>query len=317
LHQALIVPGAVQAQVDPTVFLMGRPTMSGSINWLRAQTIEGKQTDVSELARQWREAHAHVMDLTESEPMIADGIAVTPLPDGLVPLAEAVLEHSVTKQSFGTAPVSVGVVELGKLVVFQRNVNLTYAGLLQQQLGANPSPEDVFHFVLPTDGRYDPASNAGQVGMAPNAVSYAMVSPSNDLRVLQAAAIDPNQIVGWNVNGRVQHVVAVAVGYGSNYLSAMRVDSRLILKNGTHRAYALLASGQTHAPMLVEDIPTGEEREHLPPDVQADMDGYLKSPRPPLLSDCMQDDLRVVVHVPRTQRTVRVNAIWDESGIPV
>jgi hypothetical protein len=47
------------------------------------------------------------------------------------------------------------------------------------------------------------------------------------------------------------------------------------------------------------------------------MDDYLKSRRPPLLSDYRQDDLRVVVHVPRTQRTVRVNAIWDESGIPV
>lgn len=317
MQVASIIPGAVQAHVDPTVFLMGRPTMNGSINWLRTQTIEGKQTDVSELARQWREAHAHVMERTSSESMIADGIAVTPLPDGLVPLAEAVLEHPVTKQSFGTTPVSVGVVELGKLVVFQRNVNLTYAELLRQQLGSDPSPEDVFHFALPTDGRYDPVCNAGQVGMAPNAASYAMVSPSNDLRVLQAALIDPNQIIGWNVDGRVQHAVVVAVGYGSNYLSAMRVGSRLILKNGTHRAYALLASGQTHAPMLIEDIPTDEEREHLPPDVQADMDGYLAAPRPPLLADYMQDDLRVVAHAPRTQRTVRVNAIWDESGVPV
>ena len=118
------------------------------------------------------------------------------------------------------------------------------------------------------------------------------------------------------MSGRVKHVVVVAVGYGTNHLSAMRVGSRLILDDGTHRAYALLASGHTHVPMLIQEIPEGEEREHLPPDVQADLDGYLKSPRPPLLADYVSDTLRVVVHVPRTMRSIGVTCLYEEGGVP-
>jgi hypothetical protein len=290
--------------------------MNGSVAWLRTQTVEGKKTDVSELAGRWRTAHSKIVALGKTESMIADGISVTNLPESLAGLAKAVLEHPVTKQSFGLVPTSIKSVELGKLVVFQRNVNLTYASELQSALGSNATEEDVFHFALPIDGRYDPTTNVGQVGIGPNGVAYAIVSPSNDLRVLGPTILDPSQVSGFDINGRATHIVALAVGYGTNFLSAMRIGSRLILKNGTHRAFALLASGFTHAPMLVEEIPEGEEKEHLPAEVQADIDSYLTAPRPSLLRDYVNDELRIVAHVPRTLRSIRVTVSYEEGGIP-
>jgi hypothetical protein len=290
--------------------------MQAAIGWLRNQTFNGKQTSVTDWANQWRASHQKLAGLSKTEAMVAEKIAVTDITASMSKHALAVLEHPVTKQSFGVVPVSIKTVELAKLVVFQRTVNLTYAGQLQSALGPNATADDVFHFALPTDGRYDPPVNVGLVGGGPNSVTYAFVSPSNDLRALQPLVLDPTAVPGLDVNGRVQGLAGVAVGYGANYLSAMRVGPRLILKNGTHRAFALLAAGHTHAPMLIEEIPDGEEREHLPPDVLADPDAYLVAPRPPLLSDYLNDDLRVIALVPRTLRTIRVTLSYDEGGIP-
>ena len=212
---------------------------------------------------------------------------------------------------------SIEIVELEKLVVFQRTVNLSYVAELQQALGQDPDEEAVFHFVLPTDGRYDPVVNAAPIGPGPmGPLAFAMVSPSQDLRVLKTAMLDPAQVEGFNINGRATQIIALAVGYGTNYLSAMRVGTRLILNNGTHRAYALLAAGHTHAAMLIQDIPPGEEKDHLPAPVQAELDAYLSSPRPPLLRDYLDEALHVVVHVPRTARSIRVVLNYEEGTAP-
>jgi hypothetical protein len=197
MQSVSIHPGTTEVQADPTIFLMGRPTMNGSVAWLRTQTVEGKKTDVSELAGRWRTAHSKIVALGKTESMIADGISVTNLPESLAGLAKAVLEHPVTKQSFGLVPTSIKSVELGKLVVFQRNVNLTYASELQSALGSNATEEDVFHFALPIDGRYDPTTNVGQVGIGPNGVAYAIVFALE--RPPRVGADDPRPLAGLGV----------------------------------------------------------------------------------------------------------------------
>jgi hypothetical protein len=315
--QNLSAAATTQVPVSPHIFLMGRPPMGEAIGYLQTQTLEGQALDVSELADQWRVAQARVQELAVSEAGAADNPAIAELPPGLKALGQAVLNDPVTKQSHGIAPTEIKMVELDSLVVFQKQINLAYSAQLQAVLGHEPSEEDLLRFALPTDGRYDPATNAAPIQFGPvGPLLWAGVSPSMDYRVLKTDMIDPAQVSGFNANGRATHIIVAAIGYGSNLLSAMRVGSRLILKNGSHRAHSLRAGGHTHAPMLIQDIAPGEENELLPPIVQQQRDLYVTQPRPPMLKDYFDNDLHVVVNVPRQTRQLRVQFGYEEGAGP-
>ena len=53
--------------------------------------------------------------------------------------------------------------------------------------------------------------------------------------------------------------MGVAVGFGSNFMSAIYAENRLILHNGSHRAYTLRALGHTHAPCVIQHVYSREE----------------------------------------------------------
>jgi hypothetical protein len=67
---------------------------------------------------------------------------------------------------------------------------------------------------------------------------------------------------------------------------------------------------------LIQDVPEGEEAELLPPEVAQHRDLYVKSERPPLLRDYFNDDLHLVVHVPRKTKQLRVMVTYEEGGAP-
>lgn len=314
MQNASTLSGTTQVQTDPTLFLSGRPPMGEFIQFLQTQTLEGAAADAGNLADQWRVARNRIDELTANEAGIADIPVASELPVSLGGLASALLNDPLTRQTFGVTPTSVEMVELDKLVVYQKMINLTYAGQLQSLVGDAPTEEALFQFALPMDGRYDPVPNAAPMSFGPHgALLWGAVSPSSDFRVLNTMLLDPTQISGLSVNGRPTHVFAVAVGYGSNLLSAIRIGSRLVLRNGSHRAYALRASGVSHAPMLVQDIPSNEESELLPPEVQQHRDLYLAHPRPPLLRDYFDAELHIVVSVPRKAKQVRVQVGYEEG----
>jgi hypothetical protein len=149
--------------------------------------------------------------------------------------------------------------------------------------------------------------------------SWVLKSVSSDLRLLDAEVIDPGQIVGLNAVGVPTAVLAVSVGYGANFLSAVRVDGRLVLSNGSHRAYALREAGHTHAPCLVQDASRREELQVLlgPENpVTLKPDSFLSAPRPPLFKDYFDERLRMVVHVPRTVRQVQVSFGCAPADLP-
>jgi hypothetical protein len=291
--------------------------MGESLQYLRTQTVEGQAADIGDLAKQWRTAHDRIRRLGAIDAGAADEPEAVDLPTSVVSLADDVLAHPITRQSFGMTSNEIKLVDLDQLVVFQKHINLTYAGELQATLGEEPTDEDLVHFCLPTDGRYDPMPNVAPIQYGPiGAQVWAGVSPSTDYRVLSTALLDPSQVTGLDSTGRPTHVIAVAVGYGSNFLCAMRVGSRLILRNGSHRAFALRAGGHTRAPVLIQNIPAGEESEFLPPEVEQQRELYLSDPRPPLVRDYFEDELRAIVHVPRKTKQIRVIVTYEESGAP-
>lgn len=306
-----------QVPADPHVFLAGRPLLREFVGFMKLETVDGQTADVADLADQWRAANVRVRELEVGEARAADEPTVHDVPAALASLAKRVVADPLVRKSFGMSPFEVKLVDLDQLVVFQKRINLAHAEELDAFLGPTPSDEDVFHFCLPLDGRYDPPTRAGVIQTGPNGPqAWAVLSPSTDFRVVETLMLDPAQIPGLDVSGRPTQVMALVVGYGTNFVSAMRVGGRLILRNGSHRAFTLVVKGIKQAPMLIQTIPEGEEEEFLPPDVLQHQDLYLANPRPPMLRDYVDDALRVIGHVPRRMKQVRAGLNYEESYVP-
>jgi hypothetical protein len=131
--------------------------------------------------------------------------------------------------------------------------------------------------------------------------------------------LDPTQVTELSAIGVPSAIVAVTVGYGANYLSALHVEGRLILQNGSHRAYALRAAGHTHAPCLVQRVSRRDELEVLAGighPLQARPDSFLTAKRPPLFKDYFDEELRMLVHVPRSIRQVTVGFSAGQADLP-
>jgi hypothetical protein len=112
-------------------------------------------------------------------------------------------------------------------------------------------------------------------------------------------------------------VVGLAVGFGTNFLHGIFAEGRLILNNGSHRAYALRDLGITHVPCLVQHVSTRDEFAAVAgDDVGEQPDLYLKHPRPALLKDYFDPKLRKVVPVTRHMRQVTVKFQVDEAYVP-
>jgi hypothetical protein len=112
-------------------------------------------------------------------------------------------------------------------------------------------------------------------------------------------------------------VVGLAVGFGTNFLNAVYIENRLILNNGSHRAYALRDMGVTHVPCIVQHASSRAELELVGSRfVRRDPDYYLKHPRPPMVKDYFDPQLRKIVPVHRRLRQVTVKFEVDEAFVP-
>jgi hypothetical protein len=129
--------------------------------------------------------------------------------------------------------------------------------------------------------------------------------------------LDPAVIVGFQPGGAAAAVIGVVVGYGANYLSAVSIEDRLVLVNGSHRAYALRSAGVTHAPCLIQTLTRRDELDVVGvQELNEKPDAFLADPRPPLLKDYFDPQLRMIVHVPSKNRQVRVVLQSEQVDVP-
>jgi hypothetical protein len=256
----------------------------------------------------WRAADAVRKKLQQAEAEWADFPPLQPLPPELQDLAARVRADPFFQRAFAPLPFALAVVELDRLAVRQKTVNLTQVRRIQGRLGPAPTPEAVFRLCMPFE---HPTIPPRREVLADGAHDF--TSPSNDLRFLEAVVLRPEQVLDYHPFGPVAAVVALMVGYGSNYLNAIAMDGRLVLHNGSHRAYALRDLGVTHVPCVIQHARTEEELMRVArgglrryPDV------YLKGPRPPLLKDYFNAQLCRRVRLPRILRHVQVRFTVDE-----
>ncbi len=308
----MIAPNIPQDNVDEQVFLIGRPPLGEYLGFIATQAVGGNSIPHGVLAAEWRAANDHVHVLEKKEAGWADDPVVAAIPSSQQELVAQVLADPMFQRSYQVVPTTFGIVELDRLIVFQKSINLTYVKKLQRDLGNNPSEDDVFRFCLSVEHSCPPVQI---VQTAAN--SFTFISISNDFRFVESRLFGPAELANYVPQGPVTSVLGLVVGYGSNFLSALRAENRLILINGSHRAFALREKGITHIPCLIQHVSRREELEVvIRGEVTEKPDLFLKAVRPPLLKDYFDPALRKLVRVTRKNRLVRISFGVEQSDIP-
>jgi hypothetical protein len=295
---------------DETLYLIGRPPLKGFLRFVSGHAIA--PDDEGALSERWHQARDLVAKLETEEAGIADDPAIRKLGPEYEPLLRALLRDPLIQGGFNTVPTEIAMVELDKLVVYQEHIDVTYARGLEQRLGASPGRDDLFRTCLPYDHPQPPVKWSRMHGDR-----YVFMSPSNDLRYLGGMSLEPEHITGHPRPGNLVGVVGIPVGFGSNFMNAIRVEKRLILNNGSHRAYALRRMGITHVPCIVQHCSTRDEMEIVAcSQVRRNPDLYLTHKRPPMLRDYLDPRLHMVMPVRRRLRQVTVKFEVEEDFVP-
>ncbi|HEY0457355.1 MAG TPA: hypothetical protein VGE41_13370, partial [Verrucomicrobiae bacterium] len=106
-------------------------------------------------------------------------------------------------------------------------------------------------------------------------------------------------------------------GFGSNFMNAMHCEGRLVLNNGTHRAYALRELGVKHVPCIVEHATSRDELEVIASsEVRAEPNLYLTHPRPSMLRDYFDERLRKIFPIHRRMTQLQIKFEVEEIQVP-
>lgn len=272
---------ATQAREREELWLLGQPALTDYLDYVRRAVIGGEDIDRRSLIDAWRAANDAYFELESEEDGLADTVERRPLPKAMAPLAAELKSSPHFAATFDRMPTTIEMVELDKIVVSQRRVTKTFVDRLAAKLAPHPDPAGLFRFCQPLERR-DPPVTIRRL----SADRYLFASESNDLRVLNTTLLRPEQLLLQQSSGPVAAAVGVSVGYGSNFLSLIRCEDRVVLHNGYHRAVAMRAAGITHAPCIVQTVTRKDELEVSAGDAVAeDPAFYFRARRPPLLRD--------------------------------
>jgi hypothetical protein len=300
---------------EECVYLIGRPPISEFIGFIQTQTVDSHLMDSTKLTEEWRLANERVKEIEKVEEGFGDDHILQAIPQKLNYLLEELNKDEIFKKAYGFMPYEFGMVELDRLIVYQKFINLKHVDRIKRQIEKDLSDEAIFKLCFPYNLQESETAGINHQQVSSNA--YHFVSASNDLRYLDTILLKKEQIQGYIPNGLVAGIVAIVVGFGTNYLSAVSVDNRLILNNGSHRAYALRDLGITHIPCVVQKVHNVDELELFGSNIISIVQRYHDNGRPPLLKDYFDSRLRKIVSLSSKKRHLQVNFNIDTSYLPV
>ena len=296
--------------LDDYAIICGYPPMDEFLSFMRDRS-SGKRPEYRLLADQWRKGNQYVKTLEESTPE-KQNYRFLPLPEHLSDLQQEVLADPVVQGTYDRVPIDVGMIELDKLCVYQKHLNLSYVRSLQTILSKDANEETIFRFCL-----LDPPKPTVKFAKVA-ANGYVFVSPSNDLRFLGPALLDPEQVTDYPLPGRAAGVVGLVAGMGANCLSVISFDGRLILHNGTHRAAALWQAGFRQVPAIVQEVASLDELDALfSSRTYYRIKPFLEMKRPPMFKDYFDDKLTASVKVPRRLTQIKITFGWENIEVPL
>ena len=141
----------------------------------------------------------------------------------------------------GIREYSLALVEIGNLHSFQPNLNLEYIDRLMEKAPAPGDMAGLLKFCLPVRAELPKSAALGNFN--PSSNTFTLTSENLDLRILGSVQGE-EPTTGRNFFG-------FAYGAGLPQMSVVEYQGVYMIKNGYHRAYALLESGHTSLPCLL------------------------------------------------------------------
>ena len=296
---------------DKGLYLIGRPTLKQFLRHVRRHAVHPPAD--ADLIDEWNAANRVLVARERDEAGLADDASIVQMGPEYTPLLSELLRDPMIRNGFNSVPTEVALVDLDRIIVYQRHIDLGHVARLERELPPGLSQEQIFRLCLPYDHPLPPV----RWSRTPRN-KFVFVSPSNDLRFLGVMPLEPRDIPDAPPPGVLVGVVGIAVGFGTNFLNAVYAEGRLILRNGSHRAYLLRRRGITRVPCIIQHAGSREELALVgSSDLQRDPDLYLRSPRPPMLRDYFDPALHKVMTVQQRLHHVTVSFSLEESEIPV
>ena len=298
--------------LDNHVFLTGRPPVNEYISVVRSLANLESPPDTKLIIDKWRKAYNHILELEGMEADLADHPPVAHCPRELEPLIADIHADTPFQRTFAATPFRIAMVELDRLVVFQKHINLNWVEKIKGRLGNPPTIEGIFNVCLAVTQKHPPV----RVIRSDKNV-FVFSSPSVDMRFIEPVLIEPVHVSEPDLLGRPGKVLGLTVGFSTNYMSAIEIENRLVLNEGSHRAFALRAMGITHAPCVVRHVKWREELEMITgTDLSRNPDRSLDVIRPPLLKDYFDPLLHAVIPIPRCHRQVKITFNVETLDVP-
>jgi len=292
------------------LYIIGRPTLKQFLRHVRRHAVDPPAE--ADLIDEWNAANRVLRARERDEAGLADDAPIVQMGPEYTPLLTDLLRDPMIRHGFNSVPTEIAMVDLERIIVYQKHIDLGHVARLERELPPELSREQIFRLCLPHDHPLPPV----RWSRTPRD-KFVFVSPSNDLRFLGIMSLKSRDIPDTPHPGVLVGVVGIAVGFGSNFLNAVYAERRLILRNGSHRAYLLRKRGITRVPCIIQHASSREELEVVGSSaLQRDPDLYLSSPRPPMLRDYFDPALHKVMTVQQRLHQVTVGFDADESEIP-
>lgn len=300
-----------QGRRQRELWLLGQPPLQKYVEYvedLGGDPVKARREAVEE----WRRANDVYHLLETEEAGLVDRLSIRPVATSLKGDVARIMADPRYVAAYGDLPHRIAMVKLDTLIVPQSFINLDHVERLRQRLPARPTGKDLLAFCLPLDRPEAPVESR-QIGRK----KYLFWSQSSDFRYQTISLLNPAQVEKFHDIGPMAKVLAVSVGYGSNFLSVIQSDNRLLLHNGHHRACALRAAGITHAPAIIQTVTRRDELNLTASgNVTEDPAFFFKYPRPPLLKDFFDERLTKILHVRPMVRTIEVSIEINEYETP-
>lgn len=123
---------------DDYVFLVGRPPISEYISFVQTMAVDGHSIEQGTLAQHWRQASVRVAEIEATEAGAANDPPLEEVPVDMQPFVARVTADSAFQSTFSNVPTGFFLVEIDRLVVFQKFINLGFVQELKGSLSATP-----------------------------------------------------------------------------------------------------------------------------------------------------------------------------------
>jgi len=299
-------------QFDTTLYLFGVMSKTHIMNLVRGKCIQDELNNLSGILEDWEKATKIFSKIENDEAGIADNAHLEDLK--MNSKLNDIKNDPLFKQSFSNFPIEFKVVDIDELVALQRNVSLEYVETISRQIPEEPTVEKLINMCL--SPKKDLSSiKHNQIGDN----SFLFTSPNTDFRFLGGYL--NNKLTNDDLKyclsgGEPVSEIRLYVGYGSNAITVLHANSRLVLKNGFHRVYALRKQGITKIPVVVEKI--GNPDIDLPQKFSSlSRDYLLKDKRPVMVKDFFVNGITTILRYKKMLKSLRVKWSFDQVNIPI